>query len=303
MRVIVAGASGALGTPLVRRLLEAGHAVTGISRTAGGADRIRVLGASAIVADVLDNGGLADAFADIRADAVIHELTALKRAPVGHRGMAGTDALRVQGTTNLLALATQVEAHTMVTQSIVFGYGFVDHGDRLLDESCEFGARRGTRFDAHTDALRWAEQSVFAAAGIRGVALRYGLFYGGDRSTVVGMLRRRALPVASQGGLLAFVHHEDAAAATVAALESGRSGEAYNIVDDTPATFRHLIEGIAHAEQAPAPLVLPGALLKLVAPYAGVVLGEVSMRVSNEKAKRELGWAPVYPSIAAGLRA
>jgi nucleoside-diphosphate-sugar epimerase len=97
------------------------------------------------------------------------------------------------------------------------------------------------------------------------------------------------------------VHHLDAASATVAALERGVPGQAYNIADDTPATFRELVTGIAEARHAPKPLVLPGGLLKIVAPYGGVVLAEVSMRVSNAKAKRELGWAPRYPSFREGI--
>ena len=148
-----------------------------------------------------------------------------------------------------------------------------------------------------------AEQQVFQAEGIEGVALRYGLLYGAaaDQAKVARMLRKRALPVAPHGGELAFVHHDDAAAATVAALERGEGGQAYNVVDDTPATFRALLTAIARATNAPRPLVLPGWLLRLVAPYGGAILSDVSLRVANAKAKRELGWAPRYPSIADGV--
>ncbi|KRE22876.1 NAD(P)-dependent oxidoreductase [Agromyces sp. Soil535] len=303
MKVLIAGATGTLGMPIVRQLIDAGHAVVGISRTAEGAERLRRVGASAIVADVMDRDRLLRAADGVEADAVLHELTALKKAPAGHGAMAATDALRVEGTTNLLDVAREVGAGRFVTQSIVLGYGYADHGDEVITEESPFGRTDGSRFDAHVDAMVSTEQQAFHADGIDGIALRYGVLYGEDADTVERMLRRRSLPVPRHGGELAFVHHQDAAAATVAALDRGRAGEAYNIVDDTPATFRDLITSIAGARDAPEPLVLPGWLLKLVAPYGGVVLGDVSMRVSNAKAKRELAWMPRFPSYRDGVAA
>ncbi|MBT2517517.1 NAD(P)-dependent oxidoreductase [Streptomyces sp. ISL-90] len=301
MKVIVAGATGTLGVPIVRQLIAAGHSVAGITRTANGAERLRQLGATPITADAMDRTALLRAVDGEQADAVLHELTALKKPPLGHRGLAETDALRVQGTKNLVEVAHHVGARRFVTQSIVFGYGYRDHGQRVLTEDSPFGQRDGSRFDAHVDAMVSTEQQAFHAEGIEGVSLRYGILYGEDSDTVVRMLRKRALPVARHGGQLPFVHHLDAASATVAALERGGAGQAYNIVDDTPATFRDLVTGIAEARQAPKPMVLPGWLLKLVAPYGGVVLAEVSMRVSNAKAKRELAWVPLYPSFREGV--
>ena len=301
MKVVVAGATGTLGVPLVRQLIAAGHSVAGITRTANGAERLRQLGATPILADVMDRTGLLRAVDGEQADAILHELTALKRPPLGHSGMAETNSLRVQGTKNLLEVAHLVGARRFVTQSIVFGYGYRDHGEHVLTEDSPFGQTDGSRFDAHIDAMVSTEQQAFHADGIEGVALRYGILYGEDADTVVRMLRKRALPVARRGGQIPFVDHLDAAAATVAALERGRAGQAYNIVDDTPATFRELISGIAAARHAPKPLVVPGWLLKLVAPYGGVVLAEVSMQVSNAKAKRELAWAPRYPSFREGV--
>ncbi len=303
MHVLLAGATGTLGAPLVRQLLVAGHAVTGITRTPAGATRLVELGAAPLLADVMNREGLLAAASDIKADAVIHELTDLKKAPIGHGGMTGTDTLRAEGTTRLLELAAQVEAHTFITQSIVFGYGYVDHGARTVSEADDFGVMRGHRFDVHVRAMASAERQAFAAVGVRGVALRYGLFYGADMPAVVGMLRKRSLPVASRGGVLPFVHHEDAAAATVAALERGVDGQAYNIVDDTPTTFRDFLTEVAEVHHVPRPIVAPGWVLKLAAPYGGAVLSDVSMRVSHEKATRELGWEPRFPSAIEGIRA
>jgi nucleoside-diphosphate-sugar epimerase len=301
MKVIVAGATGTLGVPIVQQLMAARHTVVGITRTNEGADRLTRLGARPIIADAMDRTGLLRAVRDEQADAILHEMTALRKAPAGHGGMAETDALREEGTRNLLEVARVVGGRRFVTQSIVFGYGYRDHGASILTEDSPFGQTDGRPFDAHVDAMVSTEQQAFHADGIEGIALRYGLLYGADAAAVVRMLRKRSLPVARHGGQLPLVHHEDAAAATVHALERGRSGQAYNIVDDTPATFRELITGIAEARHAPKPLVIPGWLLKLVAPYGGVVLGDVSMRVSNAKAKQELAWAPRYPSFRDGI--
>lgn len=275
--------------------------MAGITRNQEGAERLEQLGATAIIADVMNRARLLDAVSGQQADAVLHELTALKKAPAGHGGMAKTNALRVQGTTHLLDVAREVGARRFVTQSIVFGYGYYDHGAEVLTKESPFGRTDGSRFDAHINAMMSTEQQAFQAEGIDGIALRYGLLYGEDAGTVVRMLRKRALPVARRGGKLAFVHHQDAAAATVAAVERGHGGQAYNIVDDTPATFRELITGIAKARHAPKPLVMPGWLLKLAAPYGGAVLGEVSLQVSNAKAKRDLGWSPRYPAFRDGI--
>lgn len=302
MRVLVAGATGALGVPLVTQLSAAGHTVLGITRSEDGAARLRSLGAEPVIADVLDRDQLLRAVGGIRADAVLAELTALKKAPLRHSDMAATNTLRIDGTTNLLEVARSVGAGRFVTQSIVFGYGYIDHGSHVLTEADFFGHSDGSPFDPHIAAMVSTEEQAFRADDIDGIALRYGLLYGGDADTVERMLRKRSLPVARRGGLLAWVHHDDAAAATVAALERGRDGEAYNIVDDTPATFREIITAIADSRQAPRPLVVPGSLLKLIAPYGGVVLNDVNMLVSNAKARRELGWNPRYPSYREGLR-
>lgn len=302
MRVLLAGATGTLGVPLTRQLLAAGHEVLGIARTQPGADRIRHLGATPLSANVMDRDALLRAVEGHQADAVLHELTALAKPPARHADMAATNALRVQGTTNLLDAARLVGARRFVTQSIVLGYGYIDHGEKVLTENAPFGVPRGDAFDPHLAAMLSTERQAFEAEGIDGIALRYGLLYGADVDKVVAMLRRRGLPVAKRGGLLPFVHHEDAAAATVATIERGHAGHAYNVVDDVPATFRELVIRIAEVRGAPRPLVLPQWLLDRAAPYGGSVLGRVSMRVSNAKARSHLAWAPRYPSYEEGVR-
>ncbi|WP_166877680.1 NAD(P)-dependent oxidoreductase [Salinibacterium sp. ZJ450] len=300
MRVLLAGASGTLGAPLIRQLVAAGHDVTGLGRS--GSDRMRQLGVTPLIVDVLDRDALLAAVDGHHFDAVINELTSLKKLPLQHRHMAATNTLRSVGTTHLVEVARATGAGRFLTQSIVFGYGFADHGTEVLTEQSPFGVMHGTEFDVHVSAMVDTEQQAMTAEGIEGIALRYGLFYGApsDTNRVVSMLRKHALPVARHGGELPFIHHEDAAAATVAALERGIGGQAYNIVDDLPATFRDLVTAIADAHHAPHPLPLPTGVLELAAPYGAAVLGEVSMRVSNAKAKAELGWMPRFPTYREG---
>lgn len=303
MRVLLAGASGTLGGPLVRRLVEAGHDVTGLARQQAGAAAIRQRGATPVLADVLDRTGLLRAVDGREFDAVLHELTALKKAPLRHADMRPTDLLRTQGTAHLLAAAEATGARRFLTQSIVFGYGYYDHGTEPLTEDSPFGEQRGDASDEHVAAMASTERQTMTASGIEGIALRYGLFYGADIESMVTMLRKRMLPVVRGGGEIPFVHHEDAASATVAALERGVGGRAYNIVDDTPGTFSDLVREVASVTSATKPLTVPDALLAVAAPYGKVLFGPTSMRVSNALAKAELGWTPQYASFKAGVAA
>lgn len=303
MHVLLAGASGVLGGPLIRHLIDAGHRVTGIARSPAAADVVRSRGAEPLIADAMDREALLAAVRGLEFDAILHELTALKRAPLRHSGMAATDRLRTEGSAHLLEAARETGAGRFVTQSIVLGYGYRDHGVTPLTEDAPFGELHGDAFDPHVEAMASAERQATRAPDLQGVALRYGLFYGADTAATVAMLRRRSLPIVRHGGELPFVHHEDAAAATVAALERGRPGGVYNVVDDTPATFSDLLTRTAEAAGAPRPPVFPWWLLSLVAPYAKVMYRGVSMRVSNALAGTELGWRPRHPSIAEGIAA
>lgn len=301
MRVLLAGATGILGAPLVRQLVTSGHDVVGIGRSPEGAHRIAGLGATAISADVLDRDAVLRAIDGESFDAVLHELTALKKLPLRHSGMTATDLLRTAGSAHLVEVAQATGATRFITQSIVFGYGYRDHGTRPLTEDDPFGLAQHDEYDPHVTAMAEAERLAMTTPGIDGIALRYGLFYGGDLDRVAAMLRRRAMPVTAGGGDIPFVHHDDAAAATVAALERGAPGAAYNIVDDTPATFRDFVETVATVRATPRPLVVPAWLIAIAAPYGKALLTDTSMRVSNARAGSELGWRPRYPSIRDGV--
>jgi len=303
MRVLLAGATGTLGAPLVRRLVGAAHDVVGIGRSNAGAERLRQLGATPLLVDVMDRDALLAAVRAERFDAVIHQLTALKKPPMRHADMRPTNALRIDGTAHLLDAARTAGATRFLTQSIVFGYGYRNHGTRLLTEDDPFGTPQGDAFDEHLAAMLSTEKQARTAPGIDGIALRYGLFYGADVDTMAGMLRRRVLPVVRGGGEIPFIHHEDAASATLAALERGEPGAVYNVVDDTPTTFRELTERVAVARGTPPPLTVPRWLLQAGAPYGAALFAGVSMRVSNERARTRLGWAPRYPSVREGVAA
>src|SRR5262245_13380654 len=159
MKVLLAGATGLLGTPLTSALLAEGHEVLALGRR----HRPAADGVTPIVANALDRDALLRALDGMHADAVIHELTALSKAPTRHSGMAETDRLRIQGTTNLLAAAEAVGAKRFITQSIIFGYGYRDLGDRLITEDDPFGVAQGGRADRHLAAVLSTEQQAFTA--------------------------------------------------------------------------------------------------------------------------------------------
>jgi nucleoside-diphosphate-sugar epimerase len=288
MRVLLAGASGDLGRHLVPRLAQAGHAVTAISRRAENTADLRL---DTVVADILDRPALLDAVAGREFDAVVHEATDLRRQPRRYSHLGTTNRLRTEGTSALIAAAKATGATRFVTASVVYGYGFETFGERVLDEDAAFGERPGGPVDAVFRSLLGNEQQARAFGG---VALRYGLFYGG----------RGGAPVVASDwrGELPFVHIDDAAAATVAALDAA-PGSVYNVVDDTPASWREVQEARAEAFGLRAPARIPSWLLRRVAPFGAELLAETSMRVSNARARAELGWAPAYPSYVDGIAA
>ncbi len=271
MRILLAGATGAIGRPLATALLAAGHEVLALSRSGQ-----PVAGATVVHADALDRDGLLRALRGRSADAVIHQLTALKRARRTVDASDPSTMLRVRGTGNLIAAAEALGAQRFLAQSLVLGYGFLDHGDRPLTESDPFGVKTGSVADPVVDGLASAEEQTFAVGGI---ALRYGIFHGPGT-----WFARGRFPVPRKGGVVPWVHVQDAACATVAALARGRAGEAYNICEDRSATWREMAG--SHG------LPLPGRLLRAVVPYLGAAMIDTSLRASNAKARNELGWSP-----------
>ncbi|MEV4163842.1 NAD-dependent epimerase/dehydratase family protein [Nonomuraea dietziae] len=302
MNVLLAGATGALGSVLVRDLLAAGHTVLGLTRSGGGARRLAEAGAVPVVADMMDREALLAALDGRQADAVVHEATAITGLPLFHRALYATDALRDRGTAHLLEAAKLVGAHRFVTQSFFLGYGYRDHGEAPVTEERPFAELGQGAFDPHMRSMRANEEQVSGTPGIEGISLRYGMFYGPEASTrkLMDMTRKRLLPVPDPAGTVSLIHIEDAASATVAALERGVAGRAYNVADDHPVRFDDYVRALAAAAGAPAPLRLPSALLRPM-PYMYALMVGTRIRLSSERAKRELGWAPAYPSYREGL--
>jgi nucleoside-diphosphate-sugar epimerase len=292
--ILLAGASGVLGRHVTRALTEAGHKVTGLGRSAG----------NGIRADLMDRDALMRAVDGHHFDTVIHAATALRNPPMRDRDMFATDALRTEGTAHLVEAARVTGARRFVVESMVFGYGYGDHGDRPVTEEDPFGPRgRTPQLERHIAAMRTKERLAFESEALEGVALRFGLFYGpGGTDALLPMLRRRQLPVpADRGRVLPWVELTDAARAVVAAVERGRPGQAYNIADRTPLGLRAHVEIVAGVFGLPKPMTVPLWLVKPMS-YMHTVMSS-RLVVSCAKAERELGWTPLYLSGREGLAA
>ncbi|MFG1811780.1 NAD-dependent epimerase/dehydratase family protein [Streptomyces sp. NPDC049040] len=293
--VLLAGATGVLGRHISRALAAAGHRVVGLGR--GPANDLR--------ADLTDRDAVLRAVAGQHADVVVHAATALRKPPVRHADMDATDTLRTVGTANLLAAAREVGAHRFIAESMVFGYGYGDHGDRPLTEAGAPFAPPGATpaLERHIAAMRTKEELTLGADGIDGIALRFGLFYGpGGTEALLPMLRRRVLPATPDRGLaLPWVELTDAAAAVALAVDHGTPGQAYNIADATPLGFGSHLRLVADAFGLPRPMTVPRWTMRPMG-YVHAVLGS-NLRVDSTLAAAELGWRPVYPDARAGLAA
>jgi 2-alkyl-3-oxoalkanoate reductase len=300
MRVFVAGASGAIGSRLVPQLIEAGHEVTGSHTSPSSGERVRALGAQPVALDLLDAGAVRKAVLEAGPDAIVHQATALANARFGRnfdRTFAQTNRLRTEGTDNLLAAAREAGVSRFVAQSnVTFRYaregGMVKSEDDPLDTKPVAGAVESRV------AMNYLDDAVVAVGGI---ALRYGIFYGASNDGLIEPVRKRQFPIVGDGGgFMSWIHLDDAAAATVLALE--HNGPAiYNIVDDEPAPAREWLPVLADALGAKPPRRVPVWLARLFAGEPGVVMGTEARGASNAKAKRELGWQLRYPSWRQGF--
>ena len=309
MRIFVAGATGALGRRLVPLLVQGGHQVTGMTRTAGKAAGLRAAGAEPVVADALDRDAVLRAVVATRPEVVVHELTALAGMTAFRRldeGFALTNRLRTEGTDHLLAAARAAGARRFVAQSFA-GWPFARVGGPVKTEDDPLDPDPPAQLRRTLDAIRHLEATVVGAEGIEGVVLRYGGFYGpgtsaGEGGFMLEDLRRRRFPLVGAGtGVWSFVHIDDAATATVAAVERGAPG-IYQIVDDDPAPVSEWLPALAAAVGARPPRRVPAWVARLAGGAHGVVLMTEARGASNDKARRELGWRPAWPSWHQGFR-
>jgi 2-alkyl-3-oxoalkanoate reductase len=305
MRVFVAGASGVVGKPTVRQLVEAGHEVVGMTRREERVTEIREAGAEAVVCDAFDSEGLREAVVAAQPEVVLHALTALPpRFDPKSDYLAGTNRVREEGTRNLVAAAKAAGARRIVAESVAFFYE--PEGSWVKEEGAPLFRDPPGRFAAACEALVSLEKQVLEAGEPEGVVLRFGWFYGPgtyyDRGgSVADETSKRRYPLIGSGdGRFSFIHTEDGAAAYVAAVDRGSPG-VYNVVDDEPAALREWLPAYADALGAKPPRRVPAWLARLVA-GKDLVSTAVTMRgASNAKAKRELGWQPAHPSWRQGF--
>lgn len=318
MKILVAGASGAMGRALVPLLVRAGHDVVGMVQRPRSAEVVHALGAEPRTADALDATAVLNCFREVRPQMVIHQLTAIPAAldmRQFDRDFALTNLLRTEGTRHLLAAAVDVGATHFIAQSFAgWTYGRSGNGSsknqtktRLKTEEDAFDPNPPARVRTTLDALKALERAVLAETRVTGTVLRYGAFYGPHTSiakdgSIVQAVRRRKLPLVGDGaGVWSFVHIEDAASATAAAVEAGRGG-VYNVVDDEPAPVSEWLSFLAHCAHAQPPRQVPAWMARLlIGEHVVAVMNEIR-GVSNGKIKRELDWTPRWPSWREGFR-
>ncbi len=308
MKVLVAGAAGAMGKQLLPRLAADGHEVVGMTRSAGKAGLVRELGAEPVIADPLDAEQVARVVAETEPEAIIHELTALSGSLSLRnvdRDFELTNRLRTEATDHLLSAGRAVGVRRFIAQSYA-GWNYARSGGPVKSEEDPLDPEPVASMRSTLAAIRHLEDAVTGADWTVGIVLRYGGFYGPGTSLAPGgenaeMIRHGKFPVIGDGaGVWSFVHIADAAEATVAALERGRPG-IYNVVDDDPAPVREWLPTVASALGAKPPRHVPRWAGRLLAGQAVAVMMTEVRGASNEKAKRDLGWRPHHPSWRQGI--
>ncbi len=308
MRVFVAGATGVIGRSLVPKLVAAGHEVTGMTRSESKTPALREAGAEPVIADAFDRERLREVIAASSPEVVVNELTDMPRA-VNPRKLreqfARHDRLRSEGVVNLVDAARDAGARRVVAQSIASVYApratAVKQEDDPLYLDAPFPWRRSI------EAVQVLEQTVTGQEGLEGVILRYGYLYGpgtwfASDGSIAEMVRRRRYPIVGSGqGWFSFVHVDDAANATVAAVERGAPG-IYNVVDEDPARVRDWLPVYADALGAAPPRRVPKLLALLVAGRVAVIVMTEQRGAVNAKAKAELGWEPGWTTWRKGFR-
>jgi nucleoside-diphosphate-sugar epimerase len=315
MKIFVAGATGVLGRALVPQLVARGHEVVGMTRSASKQDLVRSLGARPVVADALDPDAVAEAVASAEPEVIVHQLTALSgrmsardmRHPDRSFAATMTNRLRTEATDHLLAAGHAVGARRFVAQSIA-AFRFAHTGGPVQTEADPLDPDPPAALRAALVAILHVERAVTTIEWGEGLALRYGGFYGpgtgislAPDAVMAAPVRKRRFPIVGDGGgVWSLIHIEDAAAATAAAVERGRSG-VYNVVDDEPAPVREWLPVLARALDAKPPRRVPRWLGRLVAGETATVMMTEVKGASNAKAKRELGWRPRYASWRQGF--
>jgi nucleoside-diphosphate-sugar epimerase len=307
MHIFLAGATGAIGRSLVPKLIERGYTVTGTTRSRAKADALRAMGATPVVVDGLDRDGIIAAVRDARPDAIVHEMTALAgMSDIRHieREFETTNRLRAEGTDNLLAAAQAAGVERFVAQSYA-GWPYERTGGPVKTEDDPLDPDPPAQLRGTLEAIRHVENAVTARGG---VVLRYGGFYGPGTGIAPGgdqwrTVEGRKFPVVGDGGgVWSFVHIDDAATATIAALEHWTPGEVYNIVDDEPAPVREWLPALASIVGARPPRHVPRFVGRLMGEHVVAMMCDIR-GASNAKARALLDWRPAWPSWRQGFAA
>ena len=310
MKVFVVGATGALGRRLVPMLVDHGHTIVGTTRTPGKTDALGASGATPLVLDVLDRDAVIDALTRTEPEVVVHQATALAGFTDFRKfdeGFAATNRLRSEGTDHLLEGIRRLPVRRIVAQSYAGPGAFARTGGWVKTEDDSFDPDPPAAMRRTVEAMSYLERAILEAEGIEGTVLRYGGFYGpgtslGEGGFQLEAVRHRRFPIVGGGaGVSSFIHIDDAATATLLAIESGRTG-LYNIVDDEPAPVAEWLPALAEAIGAKPARRVPVWLGRVFAGELGVVMMTESRGASNAKAKRELGWQLAYTSWRTGFR-
>ena len=306
MRVFVAGGTGVMGRRLVPQLVARGHQVTATTTGPAKLDLLAQMGADGVVMDGLDPVSVGEAVAKARPDAIVHQMTAISMAHAGKpdikhpdRWFATTNRLRTEGTDHLLAAAEAARVSHFVAQGYASWNG-IREGGWVKTEEDPLDLMVGTAAHPGMEAMRHIEDVVLRAGG---AVLRYGAFYGpGAIDDQVELVRKRQYPLVGAGtGYSSWVHLDDAASATVLAVEQKAKG-VFNIVDDEPAPASEWLPYLAECAGAKRPIRVPRWLARLLAGDQAVVMMTEGRGFSNAKAKRELGWQLRYPSWRQGFK-
>lgn len=309
MKVFVAGATGVLGRRLVPLLVARDHEVVAMTRSPSNDGMLRALGAAPVAADGLDKGAVVEAVRRAEPDVVVHQMTALtglRNLRRFDREFELTNRLRTAGTDHLLEGALAAGAPRFVAQSFG-GWPYERSGGPVKTEDDPLTSSPPAAMRETVGAIRHLEAAVTGAAGIEGLVLRYGGFYGpgstlGEGGDMLEQVRRRRVPIVGSGdGVWSFIHLDDAATATALAVERGAPG-IYNLSDDDPAPVSQWLPELARLIGARPPHRVPLWLGRLMAGEPAVWLFTGARGTSNAKAKRELGWEPRYASWRDGFR-
>jgi nucleoside-diphosphate-sugar epimerase len=310
MKIFVAGATGVIGSRLVPLLVAAGHEVVGMSRSPERAKHLEDLGARGVACDVYDREALHGLLNDEGPEIVIHELTDFSRqlGPSGSEAeFAANQRMRSEGTRNLVDAARASGARRIVAQSYAHVYAPEGSWVKSENDPLNLGADVPSTRRRNVEAVQALEHAVLETPGIEGVALRYGTLYGpgtayADDGSIAQLVRIRHFPVIGDGhGMTSFVHVDDAAAATVRAL-NGPAG-VYNIVDDEPAQRSEWVPFYADLLGAPAPRHVPALLIRMLGREHFIYRSTQQRGSSNAKAKRSLDFDPRYRTWRRGFAA